>query len=189
MKKTVLSFAVLAAALMAASCTTSTKTAEDEGAAIKAKIENCSDPDSLKIYAAEAQAYADKLVKSGDDAAAKAYLEEVTPVITSKAPQDASLLERLKIEADSAVMEASEKAEAVAAEAKEKAEDVKDKAKTISKDAVEKGKETVEKGKEAVSNTVEKGKEAVSNTAEKGKEAVSNAAQQGADKVKNLLGK
>lgn len=178
MKKTVLSFAVLAAALMAASCTTTTKTAEDEGAAIKAKIENCSDPDSLKIYAAEAQAYAEKLVKSGDDAAAKAYLEEVAPVITSKAPQDATLLQRLESEADSAVIEATEKAEAVAAEAKDKAAEAKDKVSTISKDAVEKGKETVEKGKEAVSNT-----------AEKGKEAVSNAAQQGADKVKGILGK
>lgn len=63
MKKLILSFAVLAT-LAATSCGTSVKKAEDEGAVIKAKIENCTNPDSLKIYVQQAKDYAAKLVRT-----------------------------------------------------------------------------------------------------------------------------
>lgn len=179
MKKLILSVAIIAAAAAAlASCSTSAKKAADKGEAIKANIESCTDPDSLKIYAAEAQAYADKLVKDGNDAAAKAYLEEVTPAIQAKDPSAVSALDRLKNEADSAAAAVAEKADTLASKAKEKAGELKDKASDAKDKAVEKGKDVVEKGKDAVSNA-----------AEKSKEAVSDAAQKSADKVKDVLGK
>lgn len=51
----------LVATMVFASCS-STQKAKDEGADLKAKIENCSNPDSLKVYVEQAKAYADKLV-------------------------------------------------------------------------------------------------------------------------------
>ena len=102
MKKLILSFAVLAT-LAATSCGTSVKKAEDEGAVIKAKIENCTNPDSLKIYVQQAKDYAAKLVKDGDDSAAKAYLSEVAPVVQAKDPSAAGVFSGLKAEADSAL--------------------------------------------------------------------------------------
>jgi len=178
MKKLILSLAVLAAAITVASCATSAKKAGDEGEAIKAKIENCTDPDSLKIYAAEAQAYADKLVKEGNDAAAKVYLDEVAPAIQAKDPSAATVFDRLKNEADSAVAAAAEKADTLASKAKDKAEELKDKAVDAKDKVADKTKEVVDKSKDAVSNA-----------ADKSKEAVSDAAQKSADKVKDVLGK
>ncbi len=102
MKKLILSFAVLAT-LAATSCGTSVKKAEDEGAVIKAKIENCTNPDSLKIYVQQAKDYAAKLVKDGDDSAAQAYLSEVAPVVQAKDPSAAGVFSGLKAEADSAL--------------------------------------------------------------------------------------
>ena len=78
MKKLFFSSLAVAAVLMTAcSSKTTEKEATDEGAAIKAKIENCSDPDSLKIYVQQAKDYAAKLEKEGNDTAAQAYLNEV----------------------------------------------------------------------------------------------------------------
>lgn len=96
MKKLILSFAVLAT-LAATSCGTSVKKAEDEGAVIKAKIENCTNPDSLKIYVQQAKDYAAKLVKDGDDSAAQAYLSEVAPVVQAKDPSAAGVFSGLRL--------------------------------------------------------------------------------------------
>ena len=72
--------AVVAMAATLASCS-GTKQAEDKGAALKAKIENCTNPDSLKLYVQQAQEYAQKLIAEGKDKEAQAYLEEVLSLI------------------------------------------------------------------------------------------------------------
>lgn len=160
MKKLILSFAVLAAMAAATSCQTSEKKAEDEGAAIKAKIENCTDADSLAIYVQQAREYADKLVKSGDDKAAQAYLDEVAPVIQSKDATAAGLFETLKSEAAAA----TDSVASAATEAKDKAT-------------------------EAVKDAADKASDAVSSTVDAGKQKAADAVQAGADKVKDLIGK
>ena len=61
MKKLILSVAVVAA-MSFASCGTSTKQAEDEGEMLRTKIENCKNPDSLKLYVKQAKEYAGKII-------------------------------------------------------------------------------------------------------------------------------
>lgn len=166
MKKLILSFAVLAT-LAATSCGTSVKKAEDEGAVIKAKIENCTNPDSLKIYVQQAKDYAAKLVKDGDDSAAQAYLSEVAPVVQAKDPSAAGVFSGLKAEADSAL--------------------------TTAKNAVDSAAtKTGEAVKGAVDATKDKAAEvgnAVADKASDVKQKTADAVQAGADKVKEALGK
>lgn len=171
MKKLFLSVALVAAAMMVG-CSAEKK-AEDKGAALKAKIENCSDPDSLKIYVQEAKDYADKLVREGKDSAAEAFLGDVTPAVRAKGPTAALSLTAidLKAKADSAF-------EATKESAKEMADST---SKAVS--------DKVNDAKDAVGKAAEQTKEKAAAAAESAKEKVSDAAQAGADKVKDLMGK
>ena len=177
MKKLFLSFAVLAA-VAATSCGTSEKKAEDEGAAIKAKIENCTNPDSLKVYVNQAKEYAAKLVKDGDDKAAQAYLDEVAPAIQAKDPSATDIFSNLKEKADSAVTDAKNAVDSAATKTGEAVKGAVDATK-------EKTSEVVEAGKDRAS---EVGK-AVSDKASEVKQKTADAVQSGADKVKEALGK
>ena len=163
MKKLVLTVAV-AASLVAVSCSTSVKKAEDEGAALKAKIENCSDPDSLKIYVKQAQDYAAKLVKEGKDKDAQAYLDEVAPVVQAKGVAGASVLDRLQTEATDAVEAASDsvkaKADSVKSAVADQAVDVKD---AVSEQAGE----LKDKATDVVNNAASKTGDALSKAGEK----------------------
>lgn len=169
MKKLFLSVALVAAAMMVG-CSAEKK-AEDKGAALKAKIENCSDPDSLKIYVQQAKDYAAKLEKEGNDTAAQAYLNEVAPVVRTKDPTAATLFDNLEAKADSTVSAAVEKVDSL-----------KDKAADATKATVEAGKE---KATEAAKEVTDKAAAA----AETAKQKTADAAQSAADKVKNALGK
>ncbi len=172
MKK--LFFSLLAvAAVIVTSCSSKTteKEATDEGAAIKAKIENCSDPDSLKIYVQQAKDYAAKLVKEGNDTAAQAYLNEVAPVVRTKDPTAVNVFDQLEAKADSTVSAAVEKADSL-----------KDVAADAAKAKVEEGKA---KATEAANNVKDKAAAA----ADAAKQKTADAAQSAADKVKDVLGK
>lgn len=178
MKKLLLSVAVLAT-LALASCGSSAKSAEDKGAELKAKIENCTDPDSLKIYVQQAQEYAEQLVKEGKDQAAADYLNEVAPVLEAKQAQGVSILENIKNEADEAVEKAQEAADSVKAGvdnavkgATEAVSDAKDKAAATAAAAVETAKD---KATEAVSNAADATKAAADEAAQKAKDAAKAA--------------
>ena len=120
--KKILFVAVVAMAATLASCS-GTKQAEDKGAALKAKIENCTNPDSLKLYVQQAQEYAQKLIAEGKDKEAQAYLDEVTPAVTAKDP---SLVNVLKAQGDSVAADLKVAASAVADSASAKAGEIKD---------------------------------------------------------------
>lgn len=172
------------AAIVVTSCSSKTteKEAQDEGAAIKAKIENCSNPDSLKIYVQQAQEYAAKLVKEGNDTAAQAYLNEVAPVVREKDPTVATVFDTIEAKADSTV-----------ANAIEKADSLKDAASDAAKAKVEEGKEkasqAVDAAKEKAAAAADDAKAKAAAAADKAKEKTAEAAQSAADKVKNALGK
>ncbi|MDE6556845.1 MAG: hypothetical protein K2K55_07785 [Duncaniella sp.] len=174
MKKILLSVAVMAT-LALASCGSSVKQAEDKGAAIKAQIENCTDPDSLKMLVQQAQEYAEQLVKEGKDQAAAEYLNEVAPVVEAKSNKAASVFENLKNEADSVVAAGKAAADSVAAGVVDKANEVKDKAtETVSNAAEatkEKAAEVVEKGADAAKNVADKAAYAASKAADAAKNA------------------
>lgn len=177
MKKLILSFAVLAA-ITVTSCGTSQKKAEDEGAAIKAKIENCTNPDSLKMYVNQAKEYAAKLVKNGDDKAAQAYLDEVVPAVQAKDPSATDIFSNLKEKADNAVADAKNAVDSASTKTGEAIKSAVDATK-------EKTSEVVEAGKDKASEVGN----AVSDKASEVKQKTADAVQSGADKVKEALGK
>ncbi|MBD5265880.1 MAG: hypothetical protein HDS44_02820 [Bacteroides sp.] len=187
MKKLILSIAVVGAAMLVA-CSAEKK-AEDKGAALKAKIENCSDPDSLKIYIDEAKDYADQLVKEGKDAAATDFLNEVTPAVKAKDPAAALRFTGLKLEAqaDSALEAAKESAKNLADSTKAAVESAKDAAADKIKDAKDAAAEKVNSAKDAASEKVGEAKDAAKNAVDAAKTKAADAAQKGADKVKELM--
>jgi len=94
MKKVIFSVAVVATMVFAA-CS-GEKKVQDEASSMQSKIENCTNPDSLKAYAAQAQAYYQKLVAEGKVDEAKAFLDKVEPTIKEKVPSLAGAFETLK---------------------------------------------------------------------------------------------
>ncbi len=169
MKKLFLS-AALVATVMMVSCSAEKK-AQDKGEALKAKIENCTDPDSLKIYVQQAKDYADKLIKDGKDSAAETFLSDVTPAVKAKDPVLGLTALDLKAKADSTF-------EATKESAKELADST---SKAVS--------DKVSSAKEAISDAAEQTKEKAASAVESAKEKTADAAQAGADKVKELMGK
>ena len=162
MKKLVLSIAVVAAMMSIASCS-GTKKAEDKGAQLKAKIENCTNPDSLKIYVKQAQDYANKLIDEGKTSEAEAYLDEVAPAIKAKDPSAENWFTKAAADVDSVASDVADATKAAADSVAGKVADAKD----------------------AAANAADKTKSAVSDAASKAKDAASNAA----DKVKDALKK
>lgn len=193
MKKLFLSMAV---ALMTAGALTScgsnsAKEGADEGEALKAKIENCSDPDSLRMYVEQAQEYAQKLEAEGKGTEAEAYLNALIPTVQAKDPSVGAFFEELKAKAAAEVNAAKDGVDSLTNSAVENAKEAGENVKEAGENAVNAAKEA---GVNAVNSAKEKGAEAVdaakkagSNAVEKGKEKVSDAAQKGADKVKDLL--
>ena len=193
MKKVFLSLAV---ALMAAGALSScgSKAADqgaDEGEALKVKIENCSDPDSLKIYVEQAQEYAQKLEAEGKGEEAEAYLNKLLPAVQAKDPSVASYFEELKSKAKEEVSEVKEGVDSLANsavdEAKKAGEDVKEAGEKAVNNAKEAGANAVNAAKEKGAEAVDAAKNAGANAVEKGKEKASEAVQKGADNVKKLL--
>lgn len=189
MKKFFMTLAVAAMALGAmTSCGSKAETeGKDEGKELKTKIENCTDPDSLKIYVEQAHEYAAKLEAEGKGAEAEGYLDELLPVVQQKDSAAASYFQQLKSKAVEEVNEA-----------KEAAKEAKDSVASAGKHAVEAGKDAVNAGKDAVKGAAEsaekkvsdaaaeakqKGTEAVDAAKQKGSEAVNSAKQKGADAV------
>ncbi|WP_304487787.1 hypothetical protein [Duncaniella muris] len=171
MKKLFLS-AALVATVMMVSCSAEKK-AQDKGEALKAEIENCTDPDSLKIYVQQAKDYADKLIKDGKDSAAETFLSDVTPAVKAKDPSAVLGLTALDLKA---------KADSTFEATKESAKELAD---STSKAVSDK----VSSAKEAISDAAEQTKEKAASAVESAKEKTADAAQAGADKVKELMGK
>lgn len=183
MKKLILGVAVLAA-MLTASCGSTEKKAEDEGATLKAKIENCTDPDSMKVYVKQAQEYADKLVKEGKDDAANAFMDEVVPAVQAKDPVAAASFAELK---------AKEAVDSLAEVAKEKAAEVSDSVSSKVGQAKDAVKDAASSAKDKVAETASAAKDAATQKATEAaasvKEKTANAVQQGADKLKDAISK
>lgn len=193
MKKLFLSVAVATVVLAGLSSCGSKAVTEgkDEGADIKAKIENCTNPDSIRIYAQQAQEYAAKLEAEGRGEEAKAYLDEVIPAVQQKDSTALDVFDLLKQKAIQEVDTAKAKAAEVKEGAVNAANSAVESGKQAVSNAVQDGKNKVDnavnEGKSKVNNAVQDGKNKVDNAVNNGKEAVGNAAQSAADKVKNLV--
>lgn len=179
MRKLILSVAVLAA-MATVSCVSTEKRAEDEGAALKAKIENCTDPDSMKIYVKQAQDYADKLVKEGKDDAANAFMQEVVPAVQAKDPVAA---------ASFAELSAKEAVDSLAAAAKDKALEVSDTVAAKVGDAKDAVKDAAAAAKDKTVEVAGNVKDKTVEAAAAAKEKTANAVKEGADKLKDAINK
>lgn len=138
--------AVAAATITLSACSSADKAAKEESNDFKAKIENCTNPDSIAVYVKQAQEYADKLVKEGKIDEAKKYLADIQPVVEKKAPALVSTFDAVKAAVDKipaaadslkndAAANAADAAKAKADEAAQKAGDA---ARTAVKDASDK---------------------------------------------------
>ncbi len=166
MKKVFMTLAIATAAIGSlTSCgSKAAREGSDEGEALKAKIENCTDPDSLKIYVEQAQTYAQKLEAEGKGEEAEAYLNKIVPVVQKKDPSVATYFEELKTKAGEEVTEAKEAVDSVAGAVKDKSAAVVDSVKNAeAANAVEgvkkAGSDAVEAAKEKSAAAVQKGKE------------------------------
>lgn len=182
MKKIILSLAVLAA-MTAASCSGNKAATTDEGADIKAKIENCTNPDSLAIYVEQAKAYAAKLQEEGKTTDADSYLETVANAIQEKAPEAApSLLEVLKGSAAEVVDAAQQSADSVYNAGAAAVDSAKQAVEGAVEGAKQAGKDAVDQAKQGAQQAAQ---QAVDDAKQKGADAI----QAGADKLKGALGK
>lgn len=186
MKKIILSLGVLAMVALS-SCQPSAQKAEDEGALIKSRIENCTDPDSLKIYVQQARDYAQKLEQEGDDTAAKAYLDEIIPAVQVKDPSTVSIFSGLRNVADSVVNTVHSGATMAADSLKSGAEKAVDGVKDAASAAVESGKEAVEAGKDKAAEVARDTKDKAEAAKADAKKKAGDAVQKGADKLKDAL--
>lgn len=172
MKKILLSIAAFVAMSITLISCGPTPAKADSASSLKAKIENCTNPDSVKAYVEQARAYADKLVAEGKVDEAKKYLAQIEPVVKEKAPALAGVLSSVDSALDKVKDSASDKAQ----DAKDAAEAAVDSTKAAADNAVDAVKA---KAGEVADAAKEKAREA--------KDATAKAAQDGADKVKDLL--
>ena len=166
MKKFFLS-AVIFSALVMTSCGGSQKTA-DMADDLSMKIENCTDPDSLKIYVKQAQDYARKLISEGKTTEAREYLDKIAPVIEDKDPSVKEAFSNLMSATGTVIKEKTEDvteavdstADAVAGKAAEVFDKTKntvvDKAKDAKDAMVDKAKDVKDSGAKAVDNAKSK---------------------------------
>lgn len=176
MKKILLTVAV-AAAIMTVGCSTAADREEKAEQSLQYKIENCTNPDSLKIYVEQAKSYAAKLASEGKLDEARKYLDDITPAIDKAAPslkqQWNSAVEAIKgvtvNAADSVADAVSDKYD----EAKSGSKDVVDKVVDGTKEVAGKVKdgsvETYEKVKEGSKDAYDKAKEGTEKLLDKAK--------------------
>ena len=94
--KAILLAAAAVVALAFGSCSKADKEAKSESNDFKAKIENCTNPDSIATYVQQAEAYARKLVDEGNVEEAKKYLADIQPIVKKKAPAHVGVFETVR---------------------------------------------------------------------------------------------
>ncbi|MGM9862605.1 MAG: hypothetical protein ACI30W_08400, partial [Muribaculaceae bacterium] len=93
MKNIKIAILAFGAAVMLCACGSKTPaTPANEGDAIKAKVEATSNPDSLKAYAQEAIAYADKLAAEGKYDEAASFMQQFVEKVQAQNPDVAAFV-------------------------------------------------------------------------------------------------
>lgn len=164
----------------------SNEAAASEATDFKAKIENCTNQDSIAVYVDQAKAYAEQLVKEGKVAEARKYLDDITPVVEQKAPALVSVINTAKEGLDKLPEAATEGLTDAASDAvdaaKDKAEDAKD--------AVSEKAEAAKEKAEAVKDAAKDKAESAVNSAKDAAAGARNAAvNQATNAINNAIGK
>ena len=194
MKLIITSVATAALALTIVSCSTQERAQHSE-MSLASKIENASNPDSVKAYVNSAKEHIDKLIADGDLVAAKAYLDSIQPVVEKKDPAMVHIFtptkaDMAKAEAKAAAEDAAEAMREGADTVASKASDLLDKtteaAKATAKNAADKGAEIVDKTKEKGADIVDKAKDKGQDLTEKAKDAVKKAKEEAKEKAEDI---
>ncbi|PWB08880.1 hypothetical protein C5O25_03100 [Paramuribaculum intestinale] len=155
--------------------------ADKEDGGIMAKIENCTNTDSLKAYVDQAKAYAQTLVSEGKIEQAKEFLAKIEPVVKQKAPALATMLTSAESALDKVESAVGETADSTKQAVTDSVGNKIDAAKqTISN----KASATVDKATDAVENAAGKASDAVGKAADKTADAVNKATDAVKDKLK-----
>lgn len=179
MKKIILAVAVVAAAMTAA-CAGESAKVQDNEKALKAKIENCTNSDSLAVYVDQARAYAQQLVNEGKVDEAKKYLDELTPAIEK---QDPSLKEQWTAAVATIDKVSTNTADSVGSAVSNTADSLKSKAEDLKDAAAEKAGEL----KDAAADKAGELKDAASEKLNAAKEGTKNAVNNAVESTQNAL--
>ncbi len=98
-------------AFASTSCGTKSALVQNQPPTQRLKLRIAPTPTALKVYVAEARAYAQKLVKEGKVEEAKKYLDQIEPVVKSKIPALAGTFDAVNGALDKVEASASDKAE------------------------------------------------------------------------------
>lgn len=184
--KKILLFVAVAASLSFAACSSADKAANESADSFKSKIENCTNPDSLKIYVEQAKEYAQKLISEGKVDEAKKYLNDIQPTVEKYAPSLAgtlstvkNLVDKVPASAESATDAATDSLKSAASDAVNAAGDavnaagdaVSAKANEVKDAAADKANEVKQNVKDGVDNAKQKSADAIQGAADKAKEA------------------
>ncbi|WP_295730174.1 hypothetical protein [uncultured Muribaculum sp.] len=181
MKRLILVAAVAAVLSGVYACGSSTKNDTVDGAAIKAKIEKCTNPDSLKVYVKQARDYARKLKEKGDSSAAAAFVNEVAPVIKEKGGDASAEIRALAEQADYTTVIAADSAKTTMENAADSVKKVATSAYNSAKDAVS---DKASEVKDAAVDKYNSAKDATAKAVDDAKAKAAEALQSGADKLK-----
>ena len=187
MKLIITSVATAALALTIVSCSTQERAQHSE-MSLASKIENASNPDSVKAYVNSAKEHIDKLIADGDLVAAKAYLDSIQPVVEKKDPAMVHIFTPTKAEmaAEDAAEAMREGADTVASKASDLLDKTTEAAKATAKNAADKGAEIVDKTKEKGADIVDKAKDKGQDLTEKAKDAVKKAKEEAKEKAEDI---
>ena len=152
----------------------------DEGEALKLKIENCTNVDSIKMYARQAREYAEKLEAAGKGEEAASYLTAVLPAIQQKDSTAVSEFDNLKSAALKEVANAKEAAAKADSIAKAKKDELKDSVNSKVGAAKDAAKDAATK---AVNDAADKATTAATDAANKATDKAKDAAKDAAKKV------
>lgn len=148
--KKILFIGALGVLMAMGSCSKAAKEEKCEASAFQTKIENCTNPDSLKIYVEQAKDYAQQLVSEGKLEEAKKYMDQLGPVIKEKAPALASTFDAVR----TAIDKVPGTAENVKSEASAAVDSLGAAAENVKNAAENKAGEVVNGAKEAAGNAV-----------------------------------
>lgn len=177
--------AVAAATITLSACSSADKAAKEESNDFKAKIENCTNPDSIAVYVKQAQEYADKLVKEGKIDEAKKYLADIQPVVEKKAPALVSTFDAVKAAVDK-IPAAADSLKNDAAKAEAAKDAAVDSVKSAAANAADAAKA---KADEAAQKAGDAARTAVKDASDKANKAAADASKAAKDKVNDLLKK
>ena len=186
MKKIIYAVAVVLAAL-SVGCSGNSATVQDNERELKAKIENCTNQDSIEVYIEQAKQYAQSLADSGKTEEARRYMAELTPVVEKKAPD---LKSKWTAAVDGVKDFTVSTADTVAARSTEVFDSVKAKS-SDAKDAVtDRAEKVIDGTKDVAGKAVEGTKNVAGKVADKtkeGAEAVKDGTKKAVDKTKDFF--